>query len=49
MNLFESLDALKAFAGPDYEMSVFGPEARRFLSRIEPIVCYYNVKKAPQR
>jgi len=49
MNLFESLDALKAFAGPDYEISVFEPEARRLLSKIEPIARHYNVKKAPQR
>jgi hypothetical protein len=49
MNLFESLDALKAFAGPDYEISMFKLEARRPLSKIEPIACYYNVKKAPQR
>ena len=26
VNLFESLDAVKAFAGPDYEVPVFEPE-----------------------
>jgi heme-degrading monooxygenase HmoA len=31
VNLFESLDAVKAFAGPDYEAPVFEPEARRLL------------------
>lgn len=47
VNLFESLDAVKAFAGPDYEAPVFEPEARRLLSRVEPIARHYEVKKAP--
>jgi len=47
VNLFESLDAVKVFAGPDYEVPVFGPEARRLLSKVEPIARHYDVKKAP--
>jgi hypothetical protein len=47
MNLFESLDAVKSFAGPDYEAPVFEPEARRLLSRVEPIARHYDVRKAP--
>jgi heme-degrading monooxygenase HmoA len=47
VNLFESLDAVKAFAGSDYETPVFEPEARRLLSRVEPIARHYDVKKAP--
>ena len=47
VNLFESLDAVKAFAGSDYEAPVFEPEARRLLSRVEPIARHYEVKKAP--
>jgi heme-degrading monooxygenase HmoA len=47
VNLFESLDAVKAFAGTDYEAPVFEPEARRLLSRVEPIARHYDVKKAP--
>jgi heme-degrading monooxygenase HmoA len=47
VNLFESLDAVKAFAGSDYEVPVFDPEARRLLSRVEPIARHYDVKKAP--
>jgi quinol monooxygenase YgiN len=47
VNLFESLDAVKAFAGSDYEAPVFEPEARRLLSRVEPIARHYDVKKAP--
>jgi len=48
VNLFESLDAVKAFAGPDYEVPVFEPEARRLLSKVEPIARHYDVIKAPQ-
>lgn len=48
MNLFESLDAVKAFAGPEYDVPVFEPEARRLLSKVEPIARHYDVKKAPQ-
>ncbi|MBI5593183.1 MAG: antibiotic biosynthesis monooxygenase [Deltaproteobacteria bacterium] len=47
VNLFESLDAVKAFAGPDYDVPVFEPEARRLLSRVEPIARHYDVRKAP--
>ena len=48
MNLFASLDAVKAFAGADYEVPVFEPEARRLLSKVEPLAHHYEVKKAPQ-
>jgi len=48
VNLFESLEAVKAFAGPEYETPVFEPEARRLLSRVEPIARHYDVRKAPQ-
>lgn len=47
MLLFESLDAIKAFAGDDYETPVFEPEARRLLSKVEPIARHYEVKKSP--
>ena len=47
VNLFESLDAVKAFAGLDYDIPVFEPEARRLLSKVEPIARHYDVKKAP--
>jgi len=46
VNLFESLEAVRAFAGADYEAPVFEPEARRLLSRVEPIARHYEVKKA---
>jgi heme-degrading monooxygenase HmoA len=47
VNLFQSLDAVKAFAGPDYEVPVFEPEARRLLSKVEPNARHYDVRKAP--
>jgi uncharacterized protein (DUF1330 family) len=37
VNFFESLDAVRAFAGEEYTMPVFEREARRLLARIEPI------------
>ena len=48
MNLFESLDAVRAFAGPEYTVPVFEPEARQLLSRVEPIARHYDVKVAPE-
>lgn len=48
MNLFESIDAVKKFAGSDYDVPVFEPEARRLLSKVEPIARHYHVKQAPK-
>jgi len=48
VNFFESLEAVKAFAGADYETPVFEPEARRLLSKVEPIARHYEVKHAPK-
>jgi heme-degrading monooxygenase HmoA len=48
VNLFVSLAAVKAFAGPDYDRPVFEPEARRLLSRVEPTARHYEVKQAPE-
>jgi heme-degrading monooxygenase HmoA len=44
VNFFESLEAVKRFAGPDYTTPVFEPEAKRFLSRIEPFAAHYEVR-----
>lgn len=44
VNLFESLDAVRAFAGADYATPVFEPKARLLLSRIEPIAQHYEVR-----
>jgi heme-degrading monooxygenase HmoA len=44
VNFFDSLEAVKAFAGPDYRTPVFEPEARALLQRIEPIANHYEVR-----
>ena len=48
MNLFESIGAVKKFAGSGYDVPVFEPEARRLLSKVEPIAHHYDVKEAPK-
>jgi hypothetical protein len=47
INLFESLEAVKQFAGPDYTVPVFEPEAKTFLSRIEDFATHYEVRAEP--
>jgi len=44
VNLFDSLDAVRSFAGPDYTVAVFEPEARQLLSKVEPIATHYEVR-----
>lgn len=44
INLFDSLEAVKRFAGPQYTVAVFEPEARQLLSRIEPLASHYEVR-----
>lgn len=44
INLFDSIDAVQAFAGPDYSTPVFEPEARLLLSRIETVAHHYEVR-----
>lgn len=47
INLFDSLDSVKRFAGPEYEVAVFEPEARSLLSRVEPLAHHYQVAESP--
>jgi antibiotic biosynthesis monooxygenase (ABM) superfamily enzyme len=47
VNLFASLEVVRAFAGAAYEIPVFEPEARRLLSKVEPIARHYDVREAP--
>jgi hypothetical protein len=47
LNLFDSFDVLRIFAGPDYTVPVFEPEARLLLSKVEPIAHHYEVKTMP--
>jgi heme-degrading monooxygenase HmoA len=44
LNFFDSLDAVRAFAGAEYSTPVFEPEARALLSRIEPVASHYEVR-----
>lgn len=44
VNLFESIDAVKRFAGENYAVAVFEPEANQLLSRIEPLAMHYEVR-----
>ena len=44
VNLFDSLDAVRLFAGPDYTVAIFEPEARQLLSKVEPIAMHYEVR-----
>ena len=39
---FESLEAVGEFAGPDYDVPVIEPEARRLLARIEERAIHYE-------
>jgi heme-degrading monooxygenase HmoA len=47
MNLFDSLEAVPTFAGPDYTVPVFEPEARQLLAKVEPRARHYEVKTTP--
>ncbi|MBO0911391.1 MAG: antibiotic biosynthesis monooxygenase [Acidobacteria bacterium] len=44
INLFETLDAVRKFAGPKYDIPVFEPEARRLLSRFDEVANHYEVR-----
>lgn len=42
---FDSLDAIKAFAGEDYETAVVPPTARAVLSRFDAHSLHYEVRE----
>jgi heme-degrading monooxygenase HmoA len=44
INFFDSLEAVKRFAGDEYDVAVFEPEARRLLSKVEPVARHYQVR-----
>jgi heme-degrading monooxygenase HmoA len=43
LTLWDSWDAIKAFAGPDYEKAVYYPEDKRFLLELVPLVEHYEL------
>ena len=45
VNLFDSLEAVQRFAGADYGIPVFEPEAERLLSRVEPFAEHFEVRE----
>jgi len=47
ISLWESLDAIKAFAGPDYENAVYYPEDRNYLLALDPHVTHHEVLAQP--
>jgi len=47
VTMFESLDAVRAFAGPDYEAAVVPPEARKLLSHFDARSVHYETRITP--
>ena len=41
--LWDSLDAIRAVAGPDYETAVIPQERRKYLSRYDPKSAHYEI------
>jgi heme-degrading monooxygenase HmoA len=42
---FESIEAVREFAGADYEVAVVPPAARALLQRFDPRSAHYEVRK----
>ncbi|RZI41752.1 antibiotic biosynthesis monooxygenase [Herbaspirillum sp. HC18] len=45
---FDSIEAVKAFAGPQYETAVVPPKARAVLARFDATSAHYDTVVAPQ-
>jgi hypothetical protein len=43
VTLWESIDAIKGFAGENFEIAVLEPEARAVLSQFDDFACHYEV------
>jgi heme-degrading monooxygenase HmoA len=48
ITLFDSMDAVRAFAGADYEVAVVPPEARKVLSHFDAKSEHYEIAIAPE-
>ena len=46
ISLWESLDAVRRFAGPDYQKAVILPKDRQYLLEVEPNVVHYEIARA---
>ena len=49
ISLWDSWDAIKAFAGPEYENAVYYPEDEKFLVERGQRVTHYEVLASPMR
>jgi heme-degrading monooxygenase HmoA len=49
LTLWESLEAIKLFAGPDFEKAKYYPEDDEYLVEREPTVDHYEVEAKPER
>lgn len=44
---WDSFEAIRRFAGDDYERAVYFPEDEKYLLKLEPTVTHYDVLTAP--
>jgi len=49
ISLWESVEAIRAFAGGDIDKAVYFPEDREFLLEMDPHVRHYEVAVAPAK
>jgi heme-degrading monooxygenase HmoA len=49
LTLWDSWDAIKAFAGEDYEKAVYYPEDDKFLLDRGPLVQHYEMIESPEQ
>ena len=49
LHLFESLAAVKAFAGDNYQVAAVPGEARALLASFDPVAQHFDVRAAPDR
>jgi heme-degrading monooxygenase HmoA len=47
ISLWDTLNSIKAFAGPEYEKAVYYPEDKQFLLKLDPLVTHYEVLVSP--
>lgn len=48
LTFFESMEAVRAFAGKDYEVAVVPPEARKLLSKFDERSVHFEVLMQPE-
>jgi len=48
ITLFKSLDAVRRFAGQDYETAVLHPKAHALLCRYDPKSVHYEIRITPE-